>query len=608
MADRRWDFVDDDDELDEEGQSARQEAGELREQANALAQFAENLSPGEQQRSKFQEAVGMYRRADTLILRTAGGRKLSPEDQMLVLHCRLNAACLALKAGNETATVSLAEEALDIDAENPHAAFFLARTFCRKPQPNASLQWLERARCWAKKRGEEELLKQADEFLRPSPSPKLSSPNPREWVQQGVSHFKQRRPQQAIKLLGQAVEFLDDSENGGPLERLRGKALRSLAFDALEVLAEALAAEGNFEDAQRYGRRAAGLLGPSAEGPPFQVPDLHKREGLIFLSLGHMAQAVGSDPLPDWRRAVSAFEKHDGEFALQGRAMLRLGSCLAEHVTGNAQTEDTFVDDACANLEKAARRFARARNNLADLCSTDSAAQAQHADLVLNELTAVTTAVGLLCRVGAENDAGKLLEVSAYLQDLVPPDALPRVAAALAEQCRVWALAAVKLGRLEAAESALLNQERLARAAASKTTQLDACKALAVVRRRRGDQPGVEEALTSVSALTPEPERTAEMRKLREMLLQVEPPRRAARTLKARVSQAISGATSSLPRRSWSHVAVLTILVAMLVRPSAIYLLVDGVAELCRWPLKVINSDKEHPQWPRTDESVAAEL
>jgi len=427
-------------------------------------------------------------------------------------------------------------------------------------------------------------------------------------VQQGIAHFKQRRLQEAQRLLGHAVEFLDDREHGGPLERLCGKALRALAFDALEALTEALAAEGNLEDARRYGRRATGLLEPSADGPPFQVPDLHTREGLIFLSLGHMAEAVGDDPLPDWRRAVSALEKHEGEFALQGRALLRLGSCLAEHVNSDARSEDVFLDDACATLENAARRFARARNKLAGLLSTDGAAKARHADLVLNEMTATATAVSLLCRVGEEKEAGKMLEISAYLQDLVPSDPVPQVAAALAEQCKVLALAAVKAGRLEDAERSLLSQQRLGRAAASNSTQLDACKALAVVRRRRGDQPGVEEVLASVSDLTPEPERPAEMKKLREMLLQVVPPQMAARTLTARASRAISAARGSLLQRSWSHIVLLTILVALLVRPSAIYSAIHGEWEFHTWPLTMINSGKEHPRRTRTNHSAAAEL
>ena len=62
MAAKRWAFLEEDPDLDEEGQAALAEAQELREQANALAQRAR----GTERCEILQKAVTMYCRANEL--------------------------------------------------------------------------------------------------------------------------------------------------------------------------------------------------------------------------------------------------------------------------------------------------------------------------------------------------------------------------------------------------------------------------------------------------------------------------------------------------------------------------------------------------------------
>lgn len=286
---RKWAFIEDDPDLDEEGQAAFAEASEVREQANALAHHSQGKEPLQRQQC-LREAVSMYCQADELLKR---GSLLAsiPASRELALQCRLNAACLALEASSipagegrkqseqaEQTAGRLAQEALDLDPRNPHAALLLTRLTADKRDP-AAVHWLSRAKMWALERNDKEAQKQVN-CLESNLYPKPSSwgREPSDWVRLGVKLLKQGKPSEAKNLFRKTIEFLDQQE-GGPIERLLSRPLRALAFDALEGLAETLAATKDFEAALETGHRAASLLQSRAGmQAPFPEPESSRRD------------------------------------------------------------------------------------------------------------------------------------------------------------------------------------------------------------------------------------------------------------------------------------------------------------------------------------------
>merc|ERR1712217_491597 len=81
-----------------------------------------------------------------------------------------------------------------------------------------------------------------------------------------------------------------------------------------------------------------------------------------------------------------------------------------------------------------------------------------------------------------------------------------------------WAFAATQAGRLPEAEEALEKKQHLGEMASSMEVQLDALQALAVVRRKRQNEPGVKAVLTAVERLTGDTGQVAEvLKKLRRV-------------------------------------------------------------------------------------------
>ena len=152
-------------------------------------------------------------------------------------------------------------------------------------------------------------------------------------LQEGVALLKQKRPRDALPLLEGVIRALDHETNGGPIEKLERQAPRALAFNALEALVDVHAAEQRWRDAEQCGLRAAALLKPCDWEAPFLKTEMHKREGLLYLSLGHAADASGSDPEDHWRRAVNAFVAYGEDPSSEGQALLTLGSWLAKQHT-----------------------------------------------------------------------------------------------------------------------------------------------------------------------------------------------------------------------------------------------------------------------------------
>ncbi|CAE8729181.1 unnamed protein product, partial [Polarella glacialis] len=222
-----------DPELDqEEGGPARLEAQELRQQANALSHHAQSLKEPKERHDKLCEAMAMYCRADSLVTELSHSRPMVECDRDLALQCRLNAACLAHQASAspsggdsgkeqaaqaEAAAGRLSRQALDIDDENQHAALLLAQLAAGRKERDTAGRWLERARSWAQKRGDEvvgwkgryqrkprgsyrdEVVQtQSAELLRQlRPPPPSQGRSPSDWVKQGVLLLRQRRAQEA---------------------------------------------------------------------------------------------------------------------------------------------------------------------------------------------------------------------------------------------------------------------------------------------------------------------------------------------------------------------------------------------------------------------------
>jgi len=518
----KWGFVDDDPELDEEARSAHQEASDLREQANALYHAVEGLPDGDALFKKLRDAISMYRRAETRILRIASGRPLAPEDRELVLQCRLNAACLALKLGEEASAACLCDEALELDTQSPHAALFQARAAIRSGQPRLGEQWLRRAQHWAQKRGEDTLLKQAAEFIAPASAPE---PRSADWVRQGVACMKRRQPGEAQVLLERAVDSMDNEDTGGPIEKLWTRSSRALAFNALEALSEALAAQGQMDKAASCAQRAAALLQPGPNGiMAFGEPEVHRREGLLCISVGHIDVARRADPLPAWRQAVCALRKHKGEPATLGHALLEIGTWTAGHVAANPDAVDADLQrEAALALQHAADRFRVARNHVGESGAPGKLSEVRRVELLKLELKAQVTLVTLACNIGEFDDARSIVESSRHLLDSVPKCVPAAAAGDWADLCAQWALAASKSKCFLDAEDAMMCQLRLTQAAGSVDGQLEVLKALAVVQQRLGKANAVEATLASLKNLAPEPEQAAALRRLSTMLRQVAP-------------------------------------------------------------------------------------
>ena len=117
------------------------------------------------------------------------------------------------------------------------------------------------------------------------------------------------------------------------MERLSSRPLRAVAFDALEGLAESLAALQDFAEALRVGRRAAALLTPSGGVAPFVEPESSRREGLLYLSLGHSAEAAGDEAwhveaFGSWEGALESFRRAAQALQRPARGGFRMASGL----------------------------------------------------------------------------------------------------------------------------------------------------------------------------------------------------------------------------------------------------------------------------------------
>eukprot|EP00927_Polykrikos_kofoidii_P042633 TRINITY_DN3665_c0_g3_i1.p1 TRINITY_DN3665_c0_g3~~TRINITY_DN3665_c0_g3_i1.p1 ORF type:complete len:669 (+),score=109.78 TRINITY_DN3665_c0_g3_i1:92-2098(+) len=570
---KRWDFVDNDPEFDEEGQAVRREAIELREQANALSHYAGTLPEECQRRAKWREAVSMYQRAANVVIHNACGRRLSEGDKELATQCWLNSACLALKIDDDESCHRMCDQALDLDAENPHAALFKARVTRRQERFKASDRWLLQAQRWAKERGEEQVLAQAADFLKSSehhvkaitgvtsdgvPTSGVGSaetglaptspPNPSAWVREGVELLRQRRPAEAKHLLERAVRFLDSDTCGGPIEHNCQREFRALAFDALESLSEAVAQEGNHAEACCHARRAARLLEHTDDKEkPFSEPVIFKREGLLFLSIGHASVASGGDPLPSWRVAVDALRKYEQDPALEGHALLELGAASAAKVMPDAQSnrgrcEGVVLEEALASLSRAVERFRSAQKALAgsaeDPCNASSIQRLGVEGTVLNlarkELRAQTILACLWQAADETEEANTCLQASLHLVGLAPESATPNLATEWAEIVGKWALVATKVGRIQNASEALETQRRLAKVAKNVPLELEALKALAVVRCRLGDEAGAKTIVAAVGDLTPDAERTEVITDLCQYMRLIAPQSSSLRTGKSK--------------------------------------------------------------------------
>jgi tetratricopeptide (TPR) repeat protein len=534
----RWAFLDEESDIDEEGDEARQEASELHEQANGLTHFAESMPEGRPQFEKFREAVSMYRRASTCITKNAAGRKLAKRDYDLVLQCRLNAACVSLKLGDEKSIEESCKSVADLDASNPHMALFQARLATLQCKRELAAEWEERARRWAKERGEEHLIQQASDVqpkesaqdVRPAaPAAKVATPSVARWVQEGVALIKQQRAAEAEDVLKRAIHATDQPEHGGPIERIAARAPRALAFNALEALSEVYASLGRWKEAVSCGQRAVELLDEGEFEKPFSTPELYRREGHLCLSMGHVTLASGGDPLPTWRRATNALRQHGDDLSTEGFVLSKIGLRLASrnHFTPGAAADMDEVMEALTCLEHAGDRFRRARVRLAKDPEglKQPAVKSKSSELARQELEVGATLARLLHELGEREAAEKVLDSSAGLLELAPAngaDVHPELAESWADHCGVWALTADKVRRLEETERAILIQCRLLREAGSRELEMEALRALAVVHRQRRNEQGVEEAL-SLEALAPEDKRERIVQVTRNRLHQVGP-------------------------------------------------------------------------------------
>jgi len=545
--DKRWAFVDEDPDLDEEGIAARRQASDLKEQANALCHFVDGLPRGPPQNDRWREAVSMYQRAANVLLSHSEGRELPGQDKDLVVQCWLNCACLVLKFGDDATTERMCNQALQFDSENPHAALFLSRVCQRRNQGGAAEKWSQRSQRWARQRGEESMLAKAAEYSQPmaessvaltgtslasgSAAGRQSSELPplTKFVNEGIAFLRQRNSAEAKRLLGYVIDFMDQEKNGGPIEQFTQRAPRALAFAALEGLSEAMGQDDDNEMAASLTARAALLLeaGPLEAELPFSEPDIFKREGLLRISMGHALDRAGRDPVPSWRRAVEVLKKLPDEPALEGHALLEFGTRASEEARrylGNCDDcNGPLLEEAVLALDRAAERLGKARRDL--LNDSSQTATRRRDGLAEKELKARTKLAVLWQAAGENKEVEKCVRVSVHLLRLIPDSPPPWLAYDLAELIRNWALVASSVARWQDAMEALSVQRHLVKildgsgkGAADKLTEVETLKALAVVQRRVGDEDGIKETLASISALIPERDRMDVMDELRVQL------------------------------------------------------------------------------------------
>eukprot|EP00435_Cladocopium_sp_Y103_P058813 s2531_g20.t2 len=515
-------------------------------EANALAHHAHGKEPSERQKC-LREAVSMYCRAVEL-LKTCR-LPASAQARELGLHCRLNAACLALEAASiptsgaqgrkqaqqaEKTSERLALEALELDPKNPHAAVLLARLSADQ-RAAAAPQWLAKAKSWATERNDQEAQKQV-KCLESNlyPKPETWGKEPSDWVRLGVQILKQGKPAEAKNLFFKTIDFLDQQE-GGPIERLLARPLRALAFDALEGVAESLAAMNDFVAALENGRRAASLLQPTRPGMqvPFPEPECSRREGLLNLSMGHAAEAIGAkDALRFFRLAAQALQRHGKDPALEGTAVLELGLRLVKECEeGDLESADLAVpalEHATSCLKTAQGRCPR-RQSEAGQGSTEHVLQ----QLRWRELQAQVA----LCSVHQlRKDVADVQEVLDASKHLLPNENTETTALEWAELCGKWAFLAAKVGRLADAEEALMLKWKLAggKEGEDATTrgmthgedkdlspfqkrcaklQQEALQSLALVKQKAQNPAGVKDVMSLLEQLPGTSETTQEMKR-----------------------------------------------------------------------------------------------
>ncbi|CAE7357254.1 MMK1 [Symbiodinium sp. CCMP2592] len=530
----KWDFLQDEPELDGD-ESGFSQASSLREQANALAHHAREEQEARPRQQHLCEALAMYRKADALL----EGHIKESEEASLALQCRLNAACLAMQvvglAGAEerhqaeAVATQFANAALEIDPENPHAALILARL--AGSRKGLAEQHLRNAQVWAQKRKDEDAAGQATELaksLRPGWQTQVDSPSV--WVQKGAELFKRGQTKEAECMLTQAVDYLDRKENGGPIDSLSTQTARALAFDALEVLAECLAARRDFEGSLRCGRRAASLLEAGVTQVPFSEPECSRRAGLLNLSLGHAAEAVGDkEALSFFRRAAQALQRSNSTPALEGTALLEFGLRLAQEFEAG---DPNASDLAMPTLERAIEKLKLAhglqlkgrKDNRVAVASSQTPAVASER-LLRRQLQAQVAVCSLHLSLGDSAAAEEVLNESRHLLD-VAVDGQSATGLEWARLCGQWAFAAAQAGRLAEAEEALRAKWKRAggkdpewgqdgsdlhllecsscQDPEALRLQQEALQSLALVRQKARDAVGVEDAMSRLSRATPE--------------------------------------------------------------------------------------------------------
>lgn len=503
----KWAHLDGDSESDEEElQSVRRTAAELRDRANAVSYSANDRQGGAE--GDHAKAISLYEQADRLLSGLGRHKPLSDPDKQMLIQCRLNVATLALHIGDDRRVLQSCSDVLKLDAKHPHAALLrLQSAIARRDQKEAAT-WSCRAQSWARARGESQVLQRVADMALPSA---VRTAKEYSWLQEllqeSVSNIKQRQIEAAKVSLEQVIGFLDGM-HGGPAENIIDTRLSTWAFDALEASAEVAGLQGRWRDALSLGRRAASLLEGSSMAKSMLVPDLLRRRGLLHLSLGHSTAASGGDPMPDLRRAAEAFREHTSDPANEGRALLEIGQLGARCAMPESASEGglDIIEELVAVFATAQERIIRARESMAASVQPGESTPVlrMQSRLALSELTIQAMLATLLLRAGDLERAGAALDLKGGLLESAPQDpddpasaaaAPPELLSEWAESCSDWAVAATKLLRFEEAEGALLVQLRLGKALGSGDMQLEALQAVAVLRRKQNDDAGVEKFL-----------------------------------------------------------------------------------------------------------------
>jgi len=288
-------------------------------------------------------------------------------------------------------------------------------------------------------------------------------------------------------------------------------------------MGEALAAQREYKEAVKCGQRAAVILVAGPDGTPFVGQELHRREGLLYFTMGHVIAALKQDPLPVWRHAAVALGKY-GDLQAEGEVLLQVGlqaAGLPDAAVPPNEPASNFeaLEEAVSALEDAADRFNRARGKPEVKMAAKELpkARARCAEFARLELQAQIALATVAANAGDSAGAGILVQ-SSYLMDLAPRGVSGDLARAWARDCGNFAFVAMKVGRVFEAEQALLKQHRYAQASMSVNLELEALNALAVVRHRLQDRPGLDQTLQSIDKLLPESERDEVLNRLRQRL------------------------------------------------------------------------------------------